>query len=78
MDRPKAELVLSYEERAALEQMRRRASIVVLCSEGRDSIAVAEELSITPQTGQVAAAPRRPATRRSIRRTVGWKASHCD
>lgn len=60
MGRPKAELVLSDEEHAALEQMRRRtsigaamklrASIVVLCAAGRDSIDVAEELGITPQT----------------------------
>jgi transposase len=60
MGRPKAELVLSDEESAALEQMRRRtsigaamklrASIVVLCAAGRDSIDVAEELGITPQT----------------------------
>lgn len=60
MGRPKAELVLSDEESAALEQMRRRtsigaamklrASIVVLCAAGRDSIDVAEELSVTPQT----------------------------
>ena len=59
MGRPKAELVLSDEESAALEQMRRRAwigaamrlraSIVVLCAAGRDSIDVAEELSVTPQ-----------------------------
>ena len=60
MGRPKAELVLSDWEHAALEQMRRRtsigaamklrASIVVLCAAGRDSIDVAEELGITPQT----------------------------
>lgn len=60
MGRPKDELVLSDEEHAALEQMRRRtsigaamklrASIVVLCAAGRDSTDVAEELGITPQT----------------------------
>jgi len=60
MGRPKAELVLSEAERAALDQMRRRgsigaamklrASIVVMCSEGRDSIDVAEDLGVTQQT----------------------------
>lgn len=60
MGRPKAELILSDEERATLEQMRRRtsigaamklrASIVLLCSEGRDSIDVAEEMQVTQQT----------------------------
>lgn len=60
MGRPKADLVLSEAERAALEQMQRRgsigaamklrASIVMLCAQGRDSIDVAEDLGITQQT----------------------------
>jgi transposase len=60
MGRPKAELVLSEAERAALEQMRRRgsigaamklrATIVTLCADGRDSVDVAEGLGITEQT----------------------------
>ena len=60
MGRPKAELVLSEAERTALEQLRRRgsigaamklrASIVVLCAEGNDSVDVAEDLRITEQT----------------------------
>ncbi|MFN7589292.1 MAG: IS630 family transposase, partial [Planctomycetota bacterium] len=57
MGRPKAELVLSEVERAALDQMRRRgsigasmklrATIVTMCAEGRDSVDVAEDLGIT-------------------------------
>lgn len=60
MGRPKAELVLSEDERAALDQMRRRgsigasmklrATIVTMCAEGRDSVDVAEDLGITQQT----------------------------
>jgi transposase len=60
MGRPKAELVLSEVERAALDQMRRRgsigasmklrATIVTMCAEGRDSVDVAEDLGITQQT----------------------------
>lgn len=60
MGRPKAELVLSDVERAALDQMRRRgsigasmklrATIVTMCAEGRDSVDVAEDLGITQQT----------------------------
>jgi transposase len=60
MGRPKAELVLSEAERAALEQIRRRgsigaamklrATIVTLCADGRDSVDVAEGLGITEQT----------------------------
>ena len=55
--RPKAELVLSEVERAALDQMRRsgsigasmklRATIATMCTEGRDSVDAAEDLGIT-------------------------------
>src|SRR5215471_4118203 len=60
MGRPKAKLVLSEAERETLEQLRRRrsigaamslrASIVMLCAAGQDSVDVAEALSITEQT----------------------------
>lgn len=60
MGRPKAELVLTEAEHGALGQMQRRgsigaamklrASIVMLCVEGRDSVDAAEDLGITQQT----------------------------
>jgi len=60
MGRPKAAMVLTEDERSALDQMRRRgsigaalklrATIIVKCAEGRDSVDVAEDLGITQQT----------------------------